>query len=205
MVEGADPMLPIELIAFHAIPRDKVVDLVWVTNSEVNNDYFTIERSQNMINIDIIGTVDGAGNSSTTLNYRLVDERPYEGYSYYRLKQTDNDGRSVYSDWVPVYMRSAEQVANEHVSALTTSDIQLVQAYPNPTTGLVNILYTCTSDKQIRYEVHDLTGRRVMYKQVSANEGVNFLQIDLARLPRGTYILLLRGNSGVAYVKVVRT
>lgn len=90
--------LPIELLNFNAQLRNGNVLLTWATASEVNNDFFTIQRSKNGWDFSDLEQVDGAGNSNSLLNYNTIDENPIFGMSYYRLKQTDNDGSFSYSD-----------------------------------------------------------------------------------------------------------
>ena len=94
--------LPIELIHFTAEAWDRQVDISWATASEINNDFFTLERTTNMREIEIIGRKPGAGNSNTVLRYGYTDRDPHPGISYYRLKQTDFDGSYEYSDWIAV-------------------------------------------------------------------------------------------------------
>jgi hypothetical protein len=101
-LSGNSSPLPIELISFNATPNGKIVDLSWITETETNNDFFTIERSADGINFEPILTVDGAGNSSTILYYNSIDDSPIQGLSYYRLKQTDYDGQYSYSNIVAV-------------------------------------------------------------------------------------------------------
>lgn len=116
---GCPPsQLPIELLNFTATLRnnERVVDLNWTTVSESENDYFTVERSQNGQNWEYVSTVDGAGNSTSTLHYADIDESPYMGVSYYRLKQTDFNGDFSYSPIASV------EVFNENS----------VFVYPNP-------------------------------------------------------------------------
>jgi len=96
-VETANP-LPIELVNFDAFSEETVVRTEWLTSSEINNDYFTVERSIDLENWEVIGTLDGAGNSTEEQSYELIDYRPVTGVSYYRLKQTDFDGKETYSD-----------------------------------------------------------------------------------------------------------
>ena len=85
--------LPINLISFDGEFSDESVILVWKTATEINNDYFTIEHSEDGINYEQIGTEFGAGNSNTILQYSMIDDNPFEGQTYYRLKQTDYDGK----------------------------------------------------------------------------------------------------------------
>ncbi len=123
--------LPIELIEFTANYRatEKDVLIKWVTSSEVNNDYFTVEKSIDAQNFEELTIVQGAGNSNQVLNYSTLDEKPYNGISYYRLKQTDFNGQFKYSNIVSVNINHGEPI---------------VRVYPNPTQNDlgVNILLT---------------------------------------------------------------
>jgi len=78
------------------------IELYWVTSNEINNDYFTIEKSNDGINFEIVEIILGAGNSDILLEYSFVDKNPINGISYYRLKQTDFDGKFEYSDIISV-------------------------------------------------------------------------------------------------------
>src|SRR5690554_3697278 len=89
---SASSSLPIELITFDAYKKDREVELIWKTASELNNDYFTIERSADGFVWENLQTIQGAGNSTQVLDYAWTDLSPYAGISYYRLKQTDYDG-----------------------------------------------------------------------------------------------------------------
>ena len=84
--------LPIDLLSFDSEWTDGVVNLDWVTSTELRNDFFTVERSLDLIFFETVVTVPGAGNSNVELSYSSIDETPYSGTSYYRLKQTDYNG-----------------------------------------------------------------------------------------------------------------
>jgi hypothetical protein len=101
--------LPIELISFEAnLNANNQVDIFWSTASEQNNDFFTIERSIDGLNWEIVATVAGAGNSTNRIDYAAYDLRPLSGISYYRLKQTDYDGAFEYSNIVSVFNGNEE-------------------------------------------------------------------------------------------------
>jgi hypothetical protein len=103
-------VLPIELLSFTATPSGKFVKTNWSTASETNNNYFTVERSLDAQTFEEVGRVKGAGNSSVTLDYAFTDEKPNTGISYYRLKQTDFDGKFTYSPIVPVNFAGNDEV-----------------------------------------------------------------------------------------------
>lgn len=86
--------LPIELLEFNGYNVDKHNYLYWLTASEINNDYFTIERSRDGVFWSVLGEVDGAGNSSEIKNYYFLDYSYTGGINYYQLSQTDFDGKS---------------------------------------------------------------------------------------------------------------
>lgn len=95
--------LPIELVNFNASPDGDIVKLTWTTLSEINNDYFCIERSLNGNIFEEIGRISGSGNSNNIIKYYYYDNRAYiNTLLYYRLKQVDFDGTFEYSNVIPV-------------------------------------------------------------------------------------------------------
>jgi len=94
--------LPIELTEFDGYDEDKVNHVHWITASELNNDYFTLEKSEDGMTWDELTRIEGAGNSSIDLYYKYTDEHPHIFYTYYRLKQTDFDGKYEYSDIIAI-------------------------------------------------------------------------------------------------------
>ena len=97
--------------------------LYWTTATEINNDYFTVERSNGQ-EFNKLVRVKGGGNSTEELNYSSSDKKPLDGQSYYRLKQTDFDASFYYSDIVSVTV----------MPVLSSTII-----YPNPTKGEITI------------------------------------------------------------------
>lgn len=89
--------LPIELSEFTARNMESGIQLDWITLSETNNEFFTVERSRNGIDFIPIGKIDGAGNSFLEEHYSWFDHSPNPGLNYYRIKQTDFDGKSSHS------------------------------------------------------------------------------------------------------------
>lgn len=111
--------LPIELTDFTAAPVTNTVVMSWTTATEFNNNYFTIERSQDGVNFSLIGDlVPGAGTSSLQHSYTLIDKIPFPNVSFYRLKQTNFDGDNSYSNLVKVDFHSVINSA--------------IEVFPNP-------------------------------------------------------------------------
>ena len=91
-------VLPVSIINFSATAKNNTVLLNWSTANEVNNDYFTIERSSNNKDFAGIGKVNSQqATSNNVQQYSFTDNSPLKGVSYYRLKQTDKDGKFSYS------------------------------------------------------------------------------------------------------------
>ncbi len=91
----SDPVaLPIELLSFSAEPVQDGVIVEWSTASQINNDYFSVERSTDAYEWWEMIRINGAGNANTQIDYTWLDVNPVDGTSYYRLKQTDYDGES---------------------------------------------------------------------------------------------------------------
>lgn len=105
MSKKTNAVLPEVLLSFDAIISDKKVELTWSSNTENNNNYFTIEKSKDAINFEEVTSIKGFGNYSSLVNYFDVDYIPYEGISYYRLKQTDSKGHTLSSRLVSVNYR----------------------------------------------------------------------------------------------------
>ncbi|NNC95348.1 MAG: hypothetical protein HKN92_07270 [Chitinophagales bacterium] len=96
---GSPVALPISLKEFETEVIDhKKVLIQWSTESEMNNASFELERGKNGQEFSVIHQLPGAGNSNSLLHYEVIDERPFYGTNYYRLKQTDYDGRSSISE-----------------------------------------------------------------------------------------------------------
>ena len=146
--------LPIELIDFSATVVGSNVELSWVTASEINNDYFTLEQSRNGIDFNIIGTIDGAGNSITLKKYSFTHVNPVEGIIYYRLKQTDMDGGAVYF---------------KMISASVQKNDFSFMIYPNPISE-GSMHFKLDSKIDISISIIDEHGKRVYSKNIKMDE-----------------------------------
>jgi len=165
--------LPIELLSFEVTKTpDNFVLIEWVTLSEINNDFFTIEKSVNNMDWQIVGVVEGAGNSVVKMNYNFIDIPPQSKTVYYRLKQTDYDGKYSYSP----------------TEALNFSDNTLSVVYPNPTYG---ILYF-DENIELNQPIGLFSSSGVDYiSSVHIRNGTLIKTIDLSRIPNGIYFLQL--------------
>ena len=85
--------LPIELVSFNASLVEDAVSIDWIVASEINNNFFTVERSKDAYDWSELTRIPGLGNHNNEVSYHCMDVSPYSGISYYRLKQTDYDGK----------------------------------------------------------------------------------------------------------------
>lgn len=92
--------LPIDLISFEATEYNNTINLRWVVASQVNNDFYTIQKSYDAYNWVSVVEVEGAGTTNTVIEYEWVDENIVYGTVYYMLRQTDYDAN--YEDFSPI-------------------------------------------------------------------------------------------------------
>ncbi len=184
--EGTGAGLPIELINFKAVAVKNSVLITWVTATETNNDFFTVERSKNGIDFEIVGSVPGKGNSSVVNEYNLVDMRPHSGVSYYRLKQTDFDGAYEYSNIVSVTVENGVLQFSIHPNPITTNQVNIKMDGVEPQESETNYSFSFT----------DLNGRELIQTGLHFN---NTLQ-EIVDLPgavmTGVYIVTIISENG---------
>lgn len=174
--------LPIELISFNGKLNDNVVDLSWITASEINNDYFTIERLNSANSWEELIHVEGAGNSTDVLYYEATDLNPREGRGYYRLKQTDFSGIAKYSNTINVNLID-----------------DTYKIYPNPTNKFLNIVGEDIENSII--EIRNNIGQLCLYE--SLNSENNSRLIDLSELAEGIYFLKIKHEDSMEIIKVI--
>jgi len=87
-----DGCLPITLTDFTTVTKTNTIKVIWSTETETDNDYFSIYRSPNGYEYFQIATIQGAGTTHLPRNYEFIDHNPYDGYNYYVLMQTDYNG-----------------------------------------------------------------------------------------------------------------
>ncbi len=170
--------LPIELISFTAVDEGATVRTEWSTAVEVNNDHFEVERSQDGVMFEAIGSVEGAGNSQSTNHYSFLDEQPLGGTSYYRLKQVDTDGTFTYG---PV------------AAVVRSNSIADLKIWPNPVERELH--FTASGDAEA-IRLHDAAGRLIEEQHVVGYSGV--ITMDLDGVPSGVLILTVTMQDGSA-------
>jgi hypothetical protein len=167
--------LPIELVSFIATCDDNNVVIDWSTASEINNEYFVIQRSKDMKNFVEIAKVPGAVNSNSIEEYQFVDKNNSDN-SYYRIVQVDLDGKSTCSNTI--------SVSCNH-NFIPES---LLSVYPNPAHSKLFVDLNGLSFSP-KYEIISANGQNVA-------SGIFNLEsncIDIERLNKGLYFLKIEG------------
>lgn len=172
--------LPVSLVSFEAKRNGQQVLTSWVTASEVNNDFFTIERSTDGSVFQALNRVAGRGTTSETSTYRWTDPQPPAGICYYRLRQTDYDGRS---ETFPSVMVEATRSGSRDISI-----------YPNPVRDRFMLPVTVESDCQATLRIYNATGACVQQRLLNLQRGSNTVNGTTADLPAGNYVLMLESE-----------
>jgi hypothetical protein len=172
--------LPVTLIDFNADKEGDLVKLAWSTATEINNDYFLVEKSKNSIDFIAIESLKGAGNSQSILNYETIDHSPYNGVSYYRLKQVDYDGTVSYSK----------------IEAVNFNGDGKITIYPNPGTGFFNIQGLATESE---ITVDNPLGQTILIKRSFSDSS----EIDLSSQPSGVYFIKVNNGNISTSTKII--
>ena len=176
----SDQPLPIELLYFDATKTDKFVVCKWETATEINNDYFVVERSDDGTIFENIGEVKGFGAGTTTTNrsYSFTDDDVCNTIRYYRLKQVDIDRKFTYSNIVAVNCKA-------------TGDGIIV--YPNPAVQNITCEFYQAKEDVLEISILDVTGRVIKSETYNAQKGKNASIIQIDDLSKGAYYLQIRG------------
>ena len=165
--------LPVELLYFEVLVSGETVHASWATATEINNDFFSLERSTNGEDWEVLFEVSGAGNSTNIQHYEIQDYEPLIGLAYYRLKQTDFDGNFEYFEIKTVNFKSIEEAW---------------RIYPNPTKDVLN-LQLDRNEAIVYVSLYDLNAKELIATQMTGRQ----LQLNLP-FEAGVYFLELRND-----------
>jgi hypothetical protein len=160
--------LPVHFSGFTAQQAGKNVLLTWQTATEQNSDHFTVQHSTDAINWQNITDIDAAGQSNQQRDYTYTHTSPAKGRNYYRIAQTDRDGRQQLTDIKTVAFR----------------DDNSIQLYPNPAKDWVEVRLTDNTPALVR--IIDITGNVVFQHNYPANA---VIRIPVEKLSKGSYQL----------------
>lgn len=193
IVFGVSP-LPVELTSFNAELINNRVEITWSTASEINNDYFTIEKSIDAENYEILDEVTGAGNSQTVINYSYIDYDVYNDLTYYRLKQTDFDGKFEY--FPPKSINNQTELNN----------LKIIKVKPNPFVYQFTIEIQSEKSDNIDFILSNMNGITVFSSQINIEEGrTEYTFNNGNKLSSGTYILnLIQEGEKPISIKIIK-
>lgn len=188
LVDNSTP-LPVTLLNFEVDCENGFTVLNWSTASEINNDYFVIEKSTDAINFFPIATVQGNGNSNTVLSYTYTDETPNYATTYYRLKQVDFDGKFEYFN-VVVSTCTADE--NFNVNQLQLND------------NVFGFTINTSSSEKLTVYLYDYRGRIISQETIVVNKGNNPISLSKPHLSDGIYMLNIVGEKNHFSTKVLK-
>lgn len=178
-------VLPIELFTYDVKLKDNNVRIDWSTASEVDNDYFVVERSTDAYHFEEIGREEGAGYSQSVRYYSITDRFPFDGISYYRLKQVDFDGKTTYFDIKMV--DNNDGYINEHG----------LSVFPNPIMehSTFNIGLEGFSGNTVQVKIQNMSGYLIYSDEVSISQERELIELDTNILNNsGMYVVSIFNN-----------
>ena len=168
--------LPVLFASFNAAATNGRVNLKWSTATEIDNDYFSIERSSNGSNWTTIATLPGAGNSVSILTYQYTDNQPLSGTSFYRIKQTDLDGHYSYTE--------TRQVQDAAINGT-------ISIAPVPNTGRTISIAGISNYNGYELTVYNTAGAALFTTKPNSSS------LTLPALTKGVYMIrIANSNSG---------
>ena len=176
--------IPVKFLNISAQKKGTGVTINWATATEINNEYFDVEKSIDGGNSWFaINRTKGSINSSVVRNYSAYDAKPAIGTNLYRIKQVDLDGTSKYSTTVSFKM-AIEKTA--------------VAVLANPFTSTITVDFLSTRNQLLTARLFDNTGKMVISQRIPVSGGSSRINIETGNLARGIYILQVADENGQA-------
>jgi hypothetical protein len=177
--------LPITWLSQSAICNQGDVVIKWSTASEQNADFFTVERSQDGVNFISIARVAASGNSSTVKNYSYLDTKVYQGITYYRIRETDFNANSSFSEMLLLNGCSKDNVT------ISGSD------------GNIVITIQATEESTYAFEIYDAIGQKLINEVKNTFAGSNMLKIPVSNMGSAMYVVKAYNTRNAVTQKVV--
>lgn len=186
---GGNVSLPVEMLEQKVKCTSTGAVITWATATEVNNDYFQIEKSEDMNEWKFVNVVKGAGNSNSVVNYELKDEDTGEKMTYYRVKQVDYDGKYEFFDVLSILCK------------LGNSSLEIIGL--NATDNNLNVYLKTDGFEPVKASLYDLNGKIIAtYEIAKPDEGANFVQF-VTNVVNGVYIVVVEQNKTRVSKKVM--
>lgn len=176
--------LPVTFVSFDLVVKGSSVHLDWSTSEEINNNFFTVQRSADGLSWNNIAFIPGAGNSQGLVQYRHVDQNAPGGDSYYRIRQTDLDGSFTFTELLRASIEKSQ------------ADLQLS---PNPGNDILKLSIKGDLKNYQGFEISNLQGQTQLSGVI--DEAETF--INTARLPSGIYLIKVNTRRGYISKKLI--
>ena len=182
--------LPVELASFEGKEESGIVELKWVTESELNNDFFIVERSPDGREFNPVAKVSGSGTTNDKHTYFALDNYPYNTITYYRLVQHDFDGSVNYSKIISV--------------RVTIDGDRKTGIFPNPVISRTELYVRCYNqiDEIATLTYIDSKGNSIRLESFNLVTGHNEIKLSPDFKDRGIYMLLLKTHAGVKTFRI---
>jgi len=185
----AKTTMPVELISFTGSVVSKSQNLLsWTTASEINTNYFSVERSSGGADFLAIAKVAAKGESATHTTYSYVDETAALT-GYYRLNMVDKDGKNKYSNVVVI--KKEDAVFNAAI-------------FPNPAKETVTVRFTSLPFLKTSVQIADMQGRIVYKSSMETKSSSSNIPLDIAALAKGIYIMKLEVGGFSQQFKLIK-
>lgn len=191
-IAGGCDLLPVELISFNVFRTNENAYLNWKVASEIDNQYFLIERSFDGENYEIIAQVESIGDHGFEHDYYFTDERAKLTDTYYRLSEVDSDGEVKILS--VKFLRG--NFYNERV---------YMSLFPNPAHQSISVEFVHNGGNSgALIEIYSSTGIKVYSGEFETHPGLNNLEVVLDDLDAGNYLLRLISENGVETGKFIK-
>ncbi len=191
----SDNTLPLTLLSFSATgTKENTVALNWQTSTEINTDYFELQRGTDAAHFNGVAKIVASGNSAYTENYKYSDSLiSFQGnippVIFYRLNMTDKDGRFTYSKIISVKMLLSASI---------------ISVMPNPVQNILSITYTSPDDEQLLLNVFEMNGKAILAKKVVAVKGINKYELPFTNMSSAIYLLQIKGNNSRNTTRIIK-
>lgn len=183
LVEKNHP-LPVEFLRESAECNGGAINIKWSTASEQNSDFFTVEKSADGTNFSEIAHVLAAGNSSSVKNYSAVDAEPFQGVSYYRIRETDFNSSSILSEVMTV-------------NGCSNDDI-----FVYGSEGGISVNINALEEGKYNFELYDALGQKLMNDVKGVAAGENHLRLSVSNIASAMYVVKVFSASNSVTKKV---
>lgn len=191
--EIVDVVLPIQFQIISIENENNLPKVGWETLYEKENSHFLVEKSNDGIEFENIGIVDGSGNSNSSIEYSFLDEEYNNGEKvYYRINQVDKEGKNTFSKTLTyVTDINANQLSNVYPTLLNQPNQELTLEFQS------------INELPINLSIYSINGKLLSVKTIGLNKGNNLILLDSKIENRGNYILIAENNGNVFSSKLV--